>query len=173
MTIEIIIEDGTGIENANSYVTVEEATIYALNRGTVLSSNADVISALLIKATDYIETFEYDFIGEKTNSIQSLSWPRIDAYVGETLAYSETQIPKLLKNAICQAVIAQVSNIDLLPNYSATEFVKKEVVGPITTEYSDPISIGLTPKLTGVSAMLAPLIGKSPTTSFVLKTIRV
>lgn len=172
MPITLIVENGSGLSNANTYVSVEDVTSYAIDRGVILSSNADSVAALLIKATDYVETFQCEFIGEKASSTQSLSWPRIDAYVGDTLAYDNTTIPKTLKNAICQAVMAQNDGLALLPNYSSTEFVKKEVIGPITTEYTDPISIGLTPKLTAVSAMLAPLFGKC-TVSIGFKTLRV
>lgn len=174
MTISVVVEDGTGIASANSYVSVEFAREYAANRGVVLGDD-DTVAAFLITATDYLSSFEFKFVGHRTTEGQSLSWPRTDAYYGSgcfrKLVCGPNDIPTQIKSAQCQAVIAQASGLTLLPNISPTDFVTEETVGPITTKYADPISAGIRPVLSAVDIMLQPLLSVSSGRG--LKTVRV
>ena len=72
----IIVEDGSVVAGANSYVTEAELTTYAADRGITLTAATDV---LLIKAMDYIESLS--FIGTKFSEGQSLQWPRSNVYI--------------------------------------------------------------------------------------------
>lgn len=176
MAITIVVEDGTGKADANSYVDVAAARQYALNRGVTLGDDDD-IAAQLINATDYLAQFECEYVGYRTTDEQALSWPRTDAYYGGgcsgKLICGPNEIPKQIKDAQCQAVIAQFNGFELMPNYSATNFVTEETVGPITTKYADPLAVGVKPTLTAVDTMLAPLFGKCATSGGMLKTVRV
>jgi hypothetical protein len=172
MAIQIIVEDGSGVANANSYQTVPQARQYALNRGVELSNDDDVVAGQLISGTDYLETFACDFQGSRSSSTQALQWPRIDVKLyGDDLP--SNVIPNLLQSALNQLVIAQESGIDLQPNYSANDFVIKEKVGPLETVYADPLNVGLKPNLTAVDALLAPLFGQCASSGFGFKTVRV
>lgn len=51
----LVVEDGNGVLNANSYGSVTEYTTYWKNRGTIPTEEPSVIQANLIKATDYID----------------------------------------------------------------------------------------------------------------------
>ncbi len=176
MAIEIVVEDGTGKANANSYVSVADARQYAANRGVTLGDD-EAIAAQLINATDYLLTFECEYVGYRTNDGQALSWPRTDAYYGGgcsgKLIAAADEVPAQIKAAQCQAVIAQFNGIDLMPNYTASDFVTEETVGPITTKYADPLAVGMRPTLSAVDSMLAPLFGKCATNGGMLKTVRV
>ena len=51
-----IVEDGTALENANSYVTVQEFRDYWGDRGTDYTAKADEeIESSLVLATQYID----------------------------------------------------------------------------------------------------------------------
>ncbi|WBF76993.1 hypothetical protein PSV3_00292 [Septimatrevirus PSV34] len=52
MAITIVVEDGSGVTNANSYVSVADARIYASNRGVELPLDDDELAAMLIRSTD-------------------------------------------------------------------------------------------------------------------------
>ncbi len=174
MAIELIIEDGSGIENANSYTDLVYARIYALNRGILLSSNDDELSSFSIKATDYLETLECRFQGNRSFLTQNLSFPRTGVYLnGSEDPLPINVIPKSLINAQIQLIIEQTNGFDLMPTVSPQDYVKKTKVGPIETEYSDPLSIGIMPVFTAVNALLAPLFGECSTPKFSLRTIRV
>lgn len=52
MAIEIIVENGSGIADANAYVDVDAVRDYAEARGVELSDDDDEIAAMIIKAND-------------------------------------------------------------------------------------------------------------------------
>jgi hypothetical protein len=102
-----------------------------------------------------------------------LQWPRIDVYLyGSETAFPSNSIPKELKAAQNATVVALAQGVDIMPNYSASDFVTREKVGPIETEYADPTKVGIVPTLTAVDSLLAPLFG-STATGFALRTMRV
>lgn len=173
MAITITIEDGSNVANANSFVTIAEARAYAVERGVTLSATDDDVAVQIIKAKDYLESFANRYQGEMTNADQALQWPRTDVYIsGSETAFPSNAIPKQLKSAQSSLVIAISEGVDIMPNYSAADFVTEETVGPITTKYADPTKIGITPTLTNVEALLQPLFG-STATGFALRTLRV
>lgn len=170
MAIEIIIENGSNVANANSYVSVADARTYAANRGVALSIDDDEVAKLLIKATDYLESKACEYQGSPTNSDQALAWPRICVSLNGADVLSDS-IPKKLKDAQIQTAMAISEGFEPLGNVSAGDYVVEETVGPITTKFADPSKVGVAPKLHGVDALLAPLCGKCA--GIGLKTVRV
>ncbi len=125
----IIVEDGTSVANANSYVSTAELTAYAAARGVTLASGAET---LLIQAMDYIESLS--FIGIKWTRDQALQWPRLSVVVdGYTLDVAH--IPQELKNGLMAAAIAIDAGNGPLINISRA--TKREKVGEIEVEYMD------------------------------------
>lgn len=131
------LETGAGVANANSYATADEADAYFEERGvTAWTGSADVKNALLIKATDYIETrYGNRFKGEVEfpDTPQGLSFPRtgIDGYEG---------IPICLKRATYEYALRALS-APLAPDavYEAngkTLSSKRRKVGPIETVFT-------------------------------------
>ena len=117
MALTLVVEDGTGLSNSNSYVSVSEADAYndAHIERTLWAalSTADKEAALAM-ATRVIDE-SYQFNGSKNGTSQALQWPRRDARNPDdddtvypvTLSYRDNEfpndeIPKLLKNATIQ-----------------------------------------------------------------------
>jgi hypothetical protein len=98
MAITLVIEDGTGKPNANSYATVEEAKAYAESRGVTLGSD-DSIAANLVLAADYMETTG-PYKGFVYNDMQGLEFPRRERAGGPSLG-----IPEKIKKAQCQLLL--------------------------------------------------------------------
>ena len=172
MAITINVEDGSGIPNANSYVSVADARAYALDRGVTLSANDDELGSMLIRATDYLEVQACLYQGVPTSSTQFLQWPRIDVYLNGD-ALPPNVIPKSLIAAQVQLAMAITAGFDLQPNISPQDYVKREKVGPTEIEYADPLAVGIMPTFTAVNALLAPLFGECAANKFSLRTIRV
>ena len=172
MAISIIVEDGSGVEDANSYVSVANARTYAANRGTVLSSDDDVVAAMLIRSTDYLEAQECRFQGKRTSSLQPLAWPRTGVELNCD-AFPPNVIPKSLIAAQVQLVMAINAGFDLQPNISPADYVTREKVGPLETEYADPVAVGVMPTFSAADALLAPLYGECAASGFSLLTVRV
>lgn len=139
------VEDGTGVEGANSYVSAEYAADYfALRNKTdwpAIPANLTQVQGLLIEATDYIEAiFARRFIGEMTDPAQPLSWPRSDTDDYLEVAYADNVIPDVLKRACCQYAYQALVGGPLMPTpeLQASGFAvvtTREAVGPIETEY--------------------------------------
>ena len=125
----IVVEDGSIVTGANSYITEAELTAYATARGVTLTGNTE---QLLIESMDYIES--QNFKGIKSTEGQPLQWPRYDVVVDGYLI-SNDEIPQLLKDA--EAETAMAIDIDNNPLDDIARVTLKETVGPISVEYSD------------------------------------
>lgn len=152
--MSLVIEDGTGLSTATSYVTVTEARAYALARGVTLSADDSVVETLLIKAMDYLEAQRDRYQGYKNTEAQALQWPRYGVYV-DGYDVSTNEIPKLLKSAQCQAAIEIHNGIDVLPSGTGNG-IKSEKVDVISVEYST-YSTAASPRMRKVDALLRPL----------------
>lgn len=125
----IVVEDGSVVDGANSYVTEAELTQYATDRALTLTGTTE---ALLIKAMDYLDSL--DFIGVKYTRSQSLQWPRQGVVIdGYTLATNE--IPSELKKA--QMTIALSIDAGNDPLATIGRAVKKEKLADLEVEYQD------------------------------------
>lgn len=154
MAISIIVEDGSNVANANSYVNLADARTYAANRGQPLSAVDDDAASQLIQAMDYLETLEYKGVPTYDDA---LAWPRKEVYIGCKLLDSDA-IPKNLRMAQIQLAMAINAGINIMPNTTAQDYVTEETVGPITTKYADPTVVGSRPSLPAVDALLVGLL---------------
>lgn len=154
----LIVEDGTGLPNSNSYVSITDARAWALDRNLTLPTDDAMLSSYLIQATDFIGSYETQFKGNRANpATQALSWPRecVDLFGVDIL---NTVIPQQLVAAQVQLAVALTAGIDLQPNTQVSDYVVREKVGPLETEYSDPNKVGVKPTLTAFNNAIAPLL---------------
>lgn len=183
MALTIIVEDGTGVANANSYVDVATLRTFASMRGVVLPASDDAVVPFLIQAMDYLESLDY--IGTQTLNPPNLQWPRTPptdtdddmAMIGwdypfgyyledddpdtsdETPPFGNNEIPQRLKNAQMQLALAANSGMTLVPS-SNGQFVVSEKIGPLETRYSE-IRGSQMPSFPVVDALLEPYINVS------------
>lgn len=151
----IVVEDGTIVANANSYVTVAETTAYATARGVTLDEDS-VVETQLIRAMDYLEAQGASYKGCKVNPAeQVLQWPRKGVEI-EGTDYPSNKIPNTLKQAQMRLVVELTNGVDIMPTRSGG-FVKREKVDVIETEYSEAVGVGIAPEMTAVDALLQPL----------------
>jgi len=160
----IIVEDGTIVTDADSYVTVAEACAFALKRGIVLSVVDADVEVQLILASDYLEAQAINYQGIKTNEeadgtekLQSLQWPRYGVYLDCSIdMFDQNTIPTQLKNAQMQLVVEQFNGINLFPTESG-KFVIDERIGPLVTKYSEKQATETSLQMTSVDTWLEPL----------------
>lgn len=155
----IVVEDGTGKTDANSYVTVTEAREYATARNVTLGDDAEV-EAFLTNAMDYLEVQKYK--GKRTypDKPQALSWPRTGVYI-DCAQLSANAIPRELKSAQKQLVVEQKRGLSPLPS-SDGSVVKRKKVDVLEKEFFSPSDLGmsgsLVPSFPLVDALLADLL---------------
>jgi hypothetical protein len=129
----LVIEDGSIVANANTFITDEEFTAYADARGYTYPATAADREPLIIKAVDYLTSVENKMQGYRTDPVnQELCYPRRDVLIYCTRIGSDA-IPKTLKNAQCEAAIA-LNDSDLLVTKS-TQNIASETVGELSVSY--------------------------------------
>lgn len=122
---QLIIEDGTVVANANSFVTDAELKAYADLRGVDLPATQPEREALLVLAMDYLFSVESKFQGKRVEPSQELPFPRIGVYLNGFTVDGAT-IPKSLKNAQMELAI-QANSSDLLINEQSQNIASEKV----------------------------------------------
>ena len=155
-----VLEDGTGIANANAYISEAFADTYHTDRfNTAWTSLTDsaLKEAAIIKATDYLD-FRWDFIGDRKKAfeLQSLKWPRIDAFVERDQKVVQSNVVPLQVQYATAEYALRVINAattagttgDLAPDLVIDESGgkitgRREKVGPLEEEFKFSGSFGL------------------------------
>tara|TARA_R110000803_G_scaffold77579_1_gene142448 strand:- start:291 stop:788 length:498 start_codon:yes stop_codon:yes gene_type:complete len=163
----LIIENGTGVDNANSYISVAEARSFASLRSLILPSSDSAVEVLIVKAFDYLESLDYK--GNHANPPQSAEFPRRDLYLQGVL-FAQNEIPNKLKQAQSQLTYEAV-NTDLQPTGNGKEVIK-EKVDVVEVQYSEKGINVARPTFTTVNSLLKDLV-KSGLSSGHLITTRV
>jgi len=136
----MIVEDGTGLENADSYVSVEFADNYFTSRGytewaSIGEDEADSDAekeVLLIKATDFIDNI-YQWNGKKASYEQALNFPRTGLF--DYNGYEVVSVPVQLKQAVCEAVKVLINGSELFNTQSENGAVINEKIGELSFSY--------------------------------------
>ena len=136
----LIIETGTIVAGANSYVTVAEARPYVENRGGEFPFEDVEGEFLILQAMDFFESHRERFKGDLVKIDQPLSFPRT-GFVAEEWEWGSDQIPRQVKAAILALIYEIVKGKDPFnPEAEAPPTIKKKV-GPIETVYAEPARV--------------------------------
>jgi len=134
----IIVEDGTGLDNAESLISVDYFTTHHTNRG---NTNVSLLSTqeseeALRRASDYfLQTYRDMWQGYLLNTEQALDWPRQDVIVTDgyrDYAIEAGVIPERIKMAVADLAFKAASG-ELLADIEQQETMVK--VGPIEVQY--------------------------------------
>jgi len=133
MALELVVEDGSIVQGANSYVDLVTARDYAALRGKALPTVDDEAIPIVIAGTEYIESFSRRLRGLPVSpSTQPLSFPRTGVTV-DGYTYPDNVIPSpLLK--VCLAAIVVAVDHELVVNRSEPD-ITREQIGPMSTSY--------------------------------------
>lgn len=101
----IIVEDGTGLSSANSYVTLEEADAY-FESHAFYADNWEELGAidkerLLVTASRQLDAL-VTWRGFIVFSAQGLGWPRSGVIDDEGRLVARDYIPSQIKEAVCE-----------------------------------------------------------------------
>jgi hypothetical protein len=129
------VEDGTGVEDANSYASFADWTAYWDDRGTAPSTVEADVEKALVRGADYM-SIRYRFRGRKLTEEQGLDWPRCGARDADGV-YLEG-VPEVVVRANIE-LAARALEGDLAPDpttdASGQTVVSSRVkVGPIERE---------------------------------------
>lgn len=131
----IVVETGAIVSGANSYVSRADAIAYAASRGVTLADST-ATDAILIKATDYLETFRNRFKGGLVDRDQPLAWPRFNAVI-EGFSWDTDEIPRHVINAqLAVALEINAGDDPLNPSMQQGPVTQKSVAGAVSVSYA-------------------------------------
>jgi hypothetical protein len=134
----LIVEDGTGKSDAESFISVADADTYHSNRANTAWAALTTANkeAYLRRATDYMEqVYRMRWFGFRKTTTQALDWPRINVMVEDiavSFMVSTTIVPTEVKNA-CAEMALKASTATLAADIQREKVRTK--VGPIEVEY--------------------------------------
>ena len=153
--MSLIVEDGSIVENANTYVSLADARAILESRGLVLSGNDTTDTAALLRAMDWLESKRGLYAGMKVEMDQPLQWPRASVFL-DGYAFPDDEIPNILIVAQCLLAVEALTN-PLFVNRTG-ERILMEKVDVLETRYSNSSSTKAQPFFAAVEALINPLL---------------
>ena len=139
----LVVEDGTALANAESFISVASATQYHSDRNNTAWAllTTPVMESSLRQAADYMEqVYRERWAGYRTTGTQALSWPRTlvpqkDAPGGYRAwpFYYPTNVVPMLVGYACASLALRASVGPLSPDLG--RFTTKEKVDVIEVDY--------------------------------------
>lgn len=109
----LTVEDGTVVENANSYVSAADCTTYHTALGNTTWTGTDAAKeAAILRAMEWIESRPWR--GVKTDYDNPLSWPRSGVADSDGYAVPEDEVPSGVVKALCEAALIEISDAGAL-----------------------------------------------------------
>lgn len=155
--MSLVIENGSLVAGATSYVSVENARAFADARALTLPADDIKVEVALIVAMDYLESnYRALWQGQKVDKGQSLQWPRQDVSI-DGADFPNNTIPKELIAAQILLAVESAAGVDLQPSGDGREIIA-EKIDVIETHYQPGTTGATQPIFSKVRALLAPLM---------------
>jgi hypothetical protein len=132
----LIIEDGTGKPDAESYASAEDLAMYAVKFGVTIPEEVPAQEALLRRAALAMDGMTWK--GRKSNSEQALSWPRRSVELDYEIK-PDNYLPARIQYGQ-MALAAEIHTDDIDPvDQRQGAVIRERVEGAVDVEYA-PIS---------------------------------
>jgi hypothetical protein len=171
----LIVEDGTGLEDADSYVSVADFKAYCDARGTSYAGKTDEqIEQALRRATSYIDAvYGGQFLGTPRRfRSQALQWPRVDGYdtnAGEYIDFES--VPREVEAATNEATIRELASPGALnPDLKRGGAIKSVKAGSVAVEYMTNAPAETT--YSAIERLIAPVLSAGATGGLVGRSVR-
>lgn len=156
----LIVEDGSIVTDANSYVTYDYALAYHALRGNSAWALGTVLNQqyAIIRATQAVDSiYKGKWKGTPTEyGTQELEWPRNDVYVN-SVEIDNDLIPVALKKAVCEAALRELASANsLTPDLERGGEIKRVKADTVEVEYMD--GANSTTTFTAIDGLLADLV---------------
>lgn len=174
----LVVEDGTGKTNSNSYIAIADADAYFADRNNAIWAALDntTKTGYIILAADYmLQRYRLAWNGLRFTSTQAMDWPRAYAVKPDIVGgygivpfyYDFNAIPVEVKNA--QILLAvKLINGELAPDITKDDNPLSVKIGSIAIEYrpyASPITL-----FRNVDMLLEPLLIASGAQPEVIRT---
>ena len=134
----LIIEDGSGRSDAESYVSLADCDAYHSARANSSWTGDEAAKeAALLEATAFVEdSYRGLWRGVRSKWEQALSWPRFGVIDQDGFQVASDSLPSLLQAAVCEAALRAIEG-DLTPDLDRGGQIKRQKVDVIETEYKE------------------------------------
>ncbi|WP_095111681.1 DnaT-like ssDNA-binding protein [Pseudomonas sp. Irchel 3H7] len=129
----LIIEDGTGKPDAESYASAEDLAIYAVKFGVVIPADVLAQEALLRRAALAMDGMTWK--GRKSNSEQALSWPRRGVELDYEFKPDNYLPARIQYGQMSLAVEIHTDDVDPIEKRKGAVTLER-VEGAVTREYA-------------------------------------
>ena len=164
--VDIVVEDGSGVAGANSYISAADAETYSTDTGRDWSSLTDPEQAMYRAFLQMGVRYRQHWKGTRVELGQATDWPREDVKIdGDD--FDDDEVPA--EAGLAQIEVLWLMQTDVSPVGATVSEqagnVKRKKVGPLETEYFAGSSVSETsgvPILPYVDALLAPYLKSAP-----------
>jgi hypothetical protein len=128
----LIVENGSIVTGANSYVSDADYVAYASARGYTIGAFGGAREIELIKAMDYLESMRDRYKGTKVQRDQPLQFPRVSLFIDGYQTDSNT-IPEEIKKSQMELAFLSIS-FNLSPS-GTYQNVQSQQLGTLSVSY--------------------------------------
>lgn len=153
----LIVEDGSIVAGADSYVSLADARALAAKYNWTLPEDGAEAEAALRNGAAYIDLQDPALCGQRVSAEQSLAYPRKGVTVNG-FPVAEDSIPKQVIKAQVAAAVEYGKGTDVRASSDGRITTHEEVVGAVLVEYADNGVTGATVTITSAMDALRPLI---------------
>lgn len=157
MAITLIVETGAGVENANTYVSIDTCNDYHANLGNTAWAGADEEKKqAILRTMAWMETLAWD--GVKLAFENALEWPRKGIVTPNGYNFPEDAVPWQVRDAVCEGALVEIAAKNgLRPALKRGGGIKSErVEGAVAVEYFPGAPSGV--KYTAIRSLLLPYL---------------
>ncbi len=157
MAIELILENGSGVENANTYADLAFCNTYHANLGNDGWDGTDEEKKqAILRAMAWMETLSW--AGVKLDIDNALEWPREGVVTPNGYDFPEDSVPWQVQDAVCEGALVEiVAKNALRPELSRGGAIKSQrVEGAVSVEYFAGAPSGV--KYTAINKLLLPYL---------------
>ena len=129
----LIIEDGTGKPDAESYASAEDLAMYAVKFGTVIPEGVPAQEALLRRAALAMDGMTCK--GRKTSSEQGLAWPRREVLLDQEIKPNNYLPARIQYGQMALAAEIHQDDIDPVEKRKGAVLLDR-VEGAVTRQYA-------------------------------------
>jgi hypothetical protein len=132
----LVVEDGTGLPGADSYIAVADLRTYCANLNYAIDASVEdaFLETRLRAATNWIDT-AFRYKGTKVTATQSLEFPRANLLDWSSMAV--TGVPLRVAKACAELAYKAIADVELFQDLERGGLIQHEQIGPISTTY-DP-----------------------------------
>lgn len=167
----LVVEDGSVVTSANTYVSVATLDTYHEDRNNTdwAAASDEAKQSAVLDAARYLD-FGYRWLGTRRSSTQPMAWPRYMQYLDADLRLVPSdEVPLRVQDAQCELALEALAG-PLMASLDRGNREAKIQVGPLAVEYF-PDAAGQK-EFPVVDALLADLVAERSAGSLTATAVR-